>query len=129
MPLYHSSAAVLGFCSSLHAGCSIAIGHKFSTKTFWKEVRESDATIIQYVGETCRYLLAAPPQIDPATGDTIDAKNNVRLAFGNGLRPDIWNRFKERFGVPSIAEFYAATEVNRLWMLHNLVEYLDEADI
>lgn len=110
MPLYHSSAALLGFCSTLGIGSTIVIGHKFSTKTFWKEVRESNATIIQYVGETCRYLLAAPPQIDPVTGENLDKKHKVRIAFGNGLRPDIWNRFKERFGIETIAEFYAATE-------------------
>lgn len=110
MPLYHSSAAVLGFCTSLGTGATICIGKKFSTKTFWNEVRDSNATIIQYVGETCRYLLAAPPQIDQATGENLDKKNNVRMAFGNGLRPDIWNRFKERFGIEIIAEFYAATE-------------------
>jgi acyl-CoA synthetase (AMP-forming)/AMP-acid ligase II len=40
----------------------------------------------------------------------MDQKNDVRIAFGNGLRPDVWNRFKERFGIESIAEFYAATE-------------------
>jgi len=62
------------------------------------------------VGETCRYLLAAPPQLDPATGENLDQKNDVRVAFGNGLRPDIWNRFKERFGIEGIAEFYSATE-------------------
>ena len=77
---------------------------------FWNDCRSSKATIIQYVGETCRYLLAAPPQIDPSTGENLDQKNNVRIAFGNGLRPDIWNRFKERFGIDSIAEFYGATE-------------------
>ena len=69
-----------------------------------------DATIIQYVGETCRYLLAAPPQTDPATGEDLDRKHRVRLALGNGLRPDVWNDFKERFGIDTIAEFYAATE-------------------
>jgi acyl-CoA synthetase (AMP-forming)/AMP-acid ligase II len=37
-------------------------------------------------------------------------KNSVRIAFGNGLRPDVWSRFKERFGIEAIAEFYAATE-------------------
>lgn len=73
-------------------------------------MRSNNATIIQYVGETCRYLLGAAPQIDPKTGENLDKKNNVRVAFGNGLRPDVWNRFKERFGIESIAEFYAATE-------------------
>ncbi|KAK2034040.1 AMP-binding enzyme [Colletotrichum zoysiae] len=110
MPLYHSSAALLGFLNVLEANGAICIGRKFSTKLFWEEVRSSKATIIQYVGETCRYLLAAPPQIDPLTGENLDKKHNVRVAFGNGLRPDVWNRFKDRFGIDTIAEFYAATE-------------------
>ncbi|RSL50005.1 hypothetical protein CEP54_012142 [Fusarium duplospermum] len=110
MPLYHSSAAILSFCATLLGGSTQALGRKFSTKLFWKEVRESGATSIQYVGETLRYLLAAPPQYDPETGECLDKKHNVRVAFGNGLRPDIWNEFKERFGIEGICEFYAATE-------------------
>lgn len=110
MPLYHASAALLGFCICLMNGSTLVIGHKFSARHFWPEVRASNATIIQYVGETCRYLLSAPPQFDPTTGEGLDRKNSVRIAFGNGLRPDIWNRFKERFDIDTIAEFYAATE-------------------
>ncbi|KAK2608556.1 long-chain fatty acid transporter fat1 [Conoideocrella luteorostrata] len=110
MPLYHSAAAILSFCSTILAGSTQAIGRKFSTKVFWKEVRESNATVIQYVGETLRYLLAAPPQCDPVTGECIDKKHKVTAAFGNGLRPDIWNVFKERFGIDTVLEFYAATE-------------------
>lgn len=110
MPLYHSSAALLGFSTCLFAGTAFVIGHKFSTRTFWPEVRASKATVIQYVGETCRYLLGAQPQIDPVSGKNLDKSHNVRIAFGNGLRPDIWNRFKERFGIETITEFYAATE-------------------
>jgi fatty-acyl-CoA synthase len=34
------------------------------------------------------------------------------LCCGNGLKPDVWNAFKERFCVPHILEFYAATEGN-----------------
>src|SRR4030088_418541 len=109
MPLYHSSGSILGFFTALEAGTAFALGRKFSTKTFWQEVRESEATIIQYVGEPCRYLLSAPPQFGPS-GENLDKKHNVRTAFGNGLRPDVWNKFKERFGVSTIAEFYSATE-------------------
>lgn len=110
MPLYHSSAALLGFGNVLESGGTAAIGRKFSTKLFWEEVRAYDATMVQYVGETLRYLLAAAPQTDPSTGENLDRKHRVKLAFGNGLRPDVWNKFKERFGVDTIAEFYAATE-------------------
>jgi acyl-CoA synthetase (AMP-forming)/AMP-acid ligase II len=103
MPLYHSSASVLGVCSSLRAGSTICLSSKFSHKTFWPEVHASRATIIHYVGETCRYLLAAPPS-------PLDTTHNLRAAFGNGLRPDIWEPFKSRFAIRTIYEFYAATE-------------------
>lgn len=110
MPLYHSTAAVLCLFSGMVLGHAVSIGHRFSTKTYWNEVRSSNATIIQYVGETCRYLLAAPPQIDPVTGANLDKAHSVRVAFGNGLRADVWERFKSRFGIETIAEFYSATE-------------------
>ncbi|KAG6000542.1 hypothetical protein E4U54_001376, partial [Claviceps lovelessii] len=110
MPLYHSAAALLSFCSTILAGSTQAIGRKFSTTAFWNEVRHSNATIIQYVGETLRYLLAAPPQHDSVTGQCMDKTHKVTAAFGNGLRPDIWNAFKDRFGVDTVLEFYAATE-------------------
>ncbi|KUI64170.1 Fatty acid transporter protein [Cytospora mali] len=110
MPLYHSSGSILCFSNALLMGATVALGAKFSTRTFWREVRQYNATIIQYVGETLRYLLAAPSEINPKTGQDMDKQHRVRVALGNGLRPDVWNRFKERFGVEYIAEFYGATE-------------------
>jgi acyl-CoA synthetase (AMP-forming)/AMP-acid ligase II len=110
MPIYHSSATVMGLSHILEAGATFAIGKKFSTRTFWKDVRRFDATMIQYVGETLRYLLAARPEYDPVTGENLDQKHRVHTAFGNGLRPDVWERFRERFGIEKICEFYGATE-------------------
>lgn len=110
MPLYHSTATLMGFCHVLYAGATLALGRKFSTSRFWHEVRQHQATIILYVGETCRYLLSAPPVVDPATGENVDRQHRVHTAFGNGLRPDVWNRFKQRFGIERIVEFYGATE-------------------
>ncbi|OBT50608.1 hypothetical protein VE04_08245 [Pseudogymnoascus sp. 24MN13] len=75
MPLYHSSAALLGTLNVMGSGATVCIGRKFSTKLFWPEVRACNATVIQYV--------------DPVTGEVLDLKNNVRTAFGNGLRPDV----------------------------------------
>jgi acyl-CoA synthetase (AMP-forming)/AMP-acid ligase II len=104
MPLYHNSAFSLGFVLCLVRGVTLVLGHKFSTKAFWREVKEGNATVIQYVGETLRYLMTVP------ANPTGDLDNKVRMAFGNGLRPDVWDRFKARFGVDTIAEFYGATE-------------------
>ncbi|KAL1835946.1 hypothetical protein VTJ49DRAFT_5846 [Mycothermus thermophilus] len=110
MPLYHSTALILGFSHTLSAGGTFAMSRKFSTHRFWDDVRKHEANIIQYVGETCRYLLSAPVRTDPATGENLDRRHKVRVAFGNGLRPDVWSRFKDRFGIETIAEFYGATE-------------------
>lgn len=116
MPLYHSAGSMLSVIPTVLSGSTQALGKRFSTKSFWSEVRASKATAIQYVGETLRYLLVAPPQIDPVTGENLDRKHHVKMAFGNGLRPDIWNKFKDRFGVETIVEFYAATEATlALW--------------
>ncbi|GAB7358291.1 hypothetical protein MBLNU230_g2365t1 [Neophaeotheca triangularis] len=103
MPLYHSSASVLGATSVVAAGCTLVLGAKFSPRKFMRQASQTDATIVQYVGEMCRYLLAAPPT-------PYDRQHKVRAAFGNGMRPDVWQGFKDRFGVPTVGEFYGATE-------------------
>ncbi|AEO67837.1 uncharacterized protein THITE_2116952 [Thermothielavioides terrestris NRRL 8126] len=110
MPLYHGTAMLIGFAHILSAGGTFAMSRKFSTSSFWDDVRKHGANIILYVGETCRYLLSAPERKDPVTGESLDRKHSVRVAFGNGLRPDVWSRFKERFGIDTIVEFYGATE-------------------
>jgi len=62
-------------------------------------------TLFQYIGELCRYLLSAPPQAQ-------ESRHTLRLACGNGLRVDVWLAFQERFRIPQILEYYAATEGN-----------------
>lgn len=104
MPLYHSSAFQLGFHLCLVSGSTLVLSHRFSATSFWDEVAAAEATKIQYVGETLRYLLAVPPRPDDRT------RHKVKLAFGNGCRPDVWDKFRDRFGVETIAEFYGATE-------------------
>lgn len=103
MPLYHSSASVLGVCQALGAGCTLIVAPKFSPRTAMKQATETKATIFQYIGEMCRYLLVSPPS-------PYDRAHNIRLAFGNGMRPDVWQRFKDRFSIPDVFEFYGATE-------------------
>ena len=40
----------------------------------------------------------------------------LRVALGNGLRPDIWNEFQSRFNIEKIVEMYAATEGNNAFI-------------
>jgi len=53
----------------------------------------------------CRYLLNAPQQAG-------DSDNPLTTMMGNGLRPDVWHEFKQRFGIHRVAEFYGASEGN-----------------
>ncbi|KAF1840754.1 long-chain fatty acid transporter-like protein [Cucurbitaria berberidis CBS 394.84] len=103
MPLYHGAAHGLCAVPTIYAGSTIVLGRKFSHKTFWPEVATSGATHIQYVGELCRYLLNGPK-------NPYEQKHKVKMAWGNGMRPDVWEPFRERFNIPVINELYAATD-------------------
>ncbi|MEY4508698.1 MAG: hypothetical protein RLZZ450_820 [Pseudomonadota bacterium] len=105
LPLYHSNACMIGLGSSLVTGAAVALRRRFSASQFWSDVRKYDASAFIYIGELCRYLLNAPKTPD-------ERNHRLRVAIGNGLRPDIWEAFQRRFGVPLIREFYAATEGN-----------------
>jgi len=105
LPLYHATGLFLGVGASFTTGASMLIRRKFSASNFLKEVRENGATCFIYIGELCRYLLNTPEQED-------DYKSPLGTMMGNGLRPDVWHAFKERFGIQRIAEFYGSSEGN-----------------
>ncbi|XP_032779138.2 long-chain fatty acid transport protein 4 isoform X1 [Daphnia magna] len=109
LPLYHTAGGMVGAGQVLLFGCTAVLRKKFSASAFWKEAIQHQCTVAQYIGETCRYLLAAPPRPE-------DKSHSVRLMFGNGLRPQIWEEFVNRFSSSTrkllIAEFYGATEGN-----------------
>ena len=105
LPLYHNNALTVSMAAVLGAGGCVAISRKFSVSRFWDEIRHHGATAFCYIGELCRYLLNNPPSEQ-------DKNHNVRVIIGNGLRPDIWMEFKERFNIKHINEFYGASECN-----------------
>jgi fatty-acyl-CoA synthase len=105
LPLYHSAGGAMCVSAALQAGGTLALRKRFSASQFWDDVRRFDATAFQYIGEFCRYLLNQKP--DPRDGD-----HRLEFCVGNGLRPDIWESFRDRFKIPNIVEFYGATEGN-----------------
>ncbi len=105
LPMYHSIGGVVATGALLVNGGAVVIRERFSAKNFWDDVCEWDCTLFQYIGELCRYLAGAPAH-------PRERGHRLRLACGNGLRADVWPRFAERFAIPRILEFYAATEGN-----------------
>ena len=104
-PLYHGYSNFVGFAPALHAGTTFATRHKFSASHFLDDVQRDSVTHFMYVGELCRYLLRQP-------ASPRDRAHRIRVASGPGLRPDIWERFVERFGIERIIETYGQTEAN-----------------
>jgi len=105
LPLYHGTALLVCWGSALAGGSAIALRRKFSTSSFWSDVRRYRATTFGYVGELCRYLLNQPPTDQ-------DRQHSLTKMIGNGLRPSIWKEFKQRFGIETVAELYASSEGN-----------------
>jgi len=105
LPLYHSVGGVAAIGAVLAGGGSVVVREKFSARAFWPDLVRWDCTLFQYIGELCRYLTGAPPHPD-------ETRHRLRLACGNGLREEVWRTFQDRFAIPQILEFYAATEGN-----------------
>lgn len=105
LPMYHSTGGVVGIGAMLVRGGSAVIRKRFSASRFWNDIVRTECTIFLYIGELCRYLLLSRP-------DSQENSHRLRLCCGNGMRGDVWTQFQERFGIPRVLEFYAATEGN-----------------
>jgi fatty-acyl-CoA synthase len=103
LPLYHSIGGVVATGATLVRGGAVVLRERFSAREFWQDVVQQRCTLFQYIGELCRYLLATPQQPE-------ETAHGLRLCCGNGLRADVWQAFQQRFRIPQILEYYAATE-------------------
>ncbi|GFO37969.1 very long-chain acyl-coa synthetase [Plakobranchus ocellatus] len=103
LPLYHSAGGGIGLIGVLSSGATMVLRRKFSARNFIEDCRKHNVTVMQYIGELFRYLLAQP-------ASPLDSQHKIRAAFGNGLRKDIWVEVAKRFKIPHIVEFFGATE-------------------
>jgi len=105
LPIYHITAMGPGFCGFVCSGATVYLRRTFSASKFWPEVKAFQTNCFMYVGELCRYLMNNP--VCPE-----ERNNPLQKMMGNGLRPDIWMEFKQRFEVDRICEMYGASEGN-----------------
>ena len=105
LPLYHATGGLCALGAALLNGGAVILKRKFSATQFWEDISTSRATMFVYIGELCRYLVNQPARMEEKT-------HSLRLAFGNGLRQEVWERMLTRFNIPNILEFYGATEGN-----------------
>ncbi len=105
LPFFHATAMVVCWSSVVAGGAAIVIKNKFSVSDFWKDIHKYQVTGFGYVGEMCKYLLNTPE-------NPLEKNSTLKKMIGNGLRPDIWQKFKQRFNIEQVAEFYASSEGN-----------------
>jgi fatty-acyl-CoA synthase len=89
MPLFHSNALVAGWGVAVANGAAMAPA-RFSASRFLDDIRSYGVTYMNYVGKPLAYILATPEQPD-------DAKNTLRVAFGNEASDRDIEEFQRRF--------------------------------
>merc|ERR1719341_1023924 len=105
LPMYHTAAGLMVTGAAMAEGLSSVSRKKFSASQFWRDCYNNNVTGAQYIGEVARYLFATPE-------NEFEKKHKLRLMFGNGMRPQVWQNFQDRFGVAKICEYYGSTEGN-----------------
>src|SRR5918996_609223 len=102
LPLFHMNAlAVSTMAMILSAGCIVQCD-RFHPATWWRDVVDSGATIIHYLGVMPAILLSLPPS-------DLDRAHRVRFGYGANANPRDHAAFEARFGFPLI-EAWAMTE-------------------
>lgn len=103
IPLSHPTALLACVGSSIVAGSRLALAERFEPDHFFSDARRVGASVVFYAGEMLRSLLSQ----EPSRGDR---SLPIRVFAGSGMRADLAERLRDRFGVGSL-EFYASTSL------------------
>ncbi|WP_415135771.1 AMP-binding protein [Ottowia sp.] len=99
----HHGAGVAVCIAAILQKLTLAMVEKFSASQFWEQCRRNGVTHIHYLGGVLPMLLKQPPKDN-------DRDHTVRIAWGGGCPPEVWDVFSERFGV-EMREGYGLSEM------------------
>ncbi|EJD03027.1 acetyl-CoA synthetase-like protein [Fomitiporia mediterranea MF3/22] len=100
-PLCHADASSLTVIPALLLGATAAISTRFSASTWWDEIRQTKATVADFMGATLSILYKAPERL-------LDRDNTLRLMWG--VPVPVWvDEFERRFNL-KVYEVYGSTE-------------------
>jgi len=106
LPLFHMNhQAITVTCAFLTANC-IILPERFSPTRWWREVAQTRASIIHYLGVVPPLLLNQPECPE-------EKAHNVRFGLGAGVEPQLHAAFERRFGFP-LVEVWGMTETGRI---------------
>jgi acyl-CoA synthetase (AMP-forming)/AMP-acid ligase II len=102
LPIFHMNAMAYSFMAMITLGGCLTALDRFHPRSWWKDVRDSGATCIHYLGVMPSMLMGAEPSPE-------ERDHNVRFGFGAGVDPKLHAAFEERYGFP-LMEAWAMTE-------------------
>ncbi len=97
LPLFHANGLLSHCYGALVVGARVALSRRFSASNFWREVRESGATVLSLLGSMANILWGQPPSDK-------DADNKVRQATIAPV-PSAKTDFEKRFGLRIISTY------------------------
>jgi len=106
LPLYHANAGVVSLMGAILTGNCQIQPDRFHPQHWWREVAETGATIVHYLG------VIAPVLLKLAPGEH-ERRHKVRFGIGAGIEPELHAAFEQRFGFPMI-ELWGMTEMVRV---------------
>ena len=99
LPYFHANAQYYSTMGTLASGATLIVQDRFSASRFWRQVREAQATVVNFIGMMMPVLAKNDPQPD-------DADNTVRLFYGSpAFSPEFLADFEQRFGTDIIVGF------------------------
>jgi carnitine-CoA ligase len=99
LPYFHANSQYYSTMGALTVGATLVVAQRFSASRFWEQVRQAQATIVNFIGMMMPVLAKQPPS--PG-----DRDNRVRLFYGSpAFSPEFLQTFQERFGIDIIVGF------------------------
>jgi crotonobetaine/carnitine-CoA ligase len=103
LPLSHGNAQYYSTMGSLAVGASLILEERFSASRFWDQVRESEATVVNFIGMMLPVLMKQPK-------DASKASSRLRVCYGSpAFSPEVLAEFEKRFST-NVLIGYGLTE-------------------
>ena len=107
LPLFHMNAQAVTATAAMQLGGCLIAPDRFHPRTWWRDVVETRATVVHYLGVIPALLMNQAEVPD-------ERAHRVRFGLGAGVDPEIHAAFETRFGFPLI-EVWGMTETGRIY--------------
>ena len=102
-PLFHGNSQFLAAYPALIAGAQYVLQERFSASEWINQIRDSKATVTNFIGVMMDFVWQQEPQPD-------DLDNDLRCVFAAPTASSILEEYKSRFGIEAFVEVFGLTE-------------------